>query len=170
MRKLLLMKKTKPRRTFFYIIVDGLLIALALYLSFHLRFDGNIKARYLDEFWKYLLVFLTVKYSVFAFCRLYRMTWSYVGFYELLDILKANLISLFILMGIIFMLWHQSLFNGFPRSIPLIDFTISLFFIVIFRTSRRFYLQARSNMNHINAKRTLIIGAGNAGEQIVRDM
>ncbi|MEK6527555.1 MAG: nucleoside-diphosphate sugar epimerase/dehydratase [Nitrospirota bacterium] len=102
--------------------------------------------------------------------RLYHMSWSYVGFYELFDILKANTISLFLLLGIIFMLWSHSLFEGFPRSIPLIDYGISIMLIVMFRTSKRFYIQTRNRNNRSDTKQTLVIGAGNAGEQIVRDM
>jgi FlaA1/EpsC-like NDP-sugar epimerase len=124
----------------------------------------------MSKFFGYLVVFLAVKYFVFVICRLYKMCWSYVGFYELLNILKANTLSLFILLGIIFMLWSHSLFEGFPRSVPLIDYGISLVFIAMFRTSKRFYLQTLTRIDQVSTKRTLIIGAGDAGEQIVRDM
>jgi FlaA1/EpsC-like NDP-sugar epimerase len=168
--KSFLLRKTKLRRTAFFVLVDGLLLTLSLYLSFYLRFDGNIKPYYLDNFFSYLLIFLLVKYVFFTIFRLYCMSWSYVDIHELLSIVKANIISFFMLVGIIFMLWSSALFNGFPRSIPLIDFCISLLFIAMFRMSKRFYLQTRNGINHANAKRTLIVGAGNAGEQIVRDM
>lgn len=170
MIKSFLLKKTRLRRTLFYITGDGFLLTLSLYVSLYLRFDGNIEPRFINNFFSYLLVFLFVKYSVFAVFRLYHMTWSYVGFYELLDILKANLVSLIMLMGIVFILWRQNLFEGLPSSILLIDFAVSLCLIVMFRTSRRTYMQARSRMNHAGAKRTLIIGAGYAGEQIVREI
>jgi len=166
-----LLARTKLRRTVFYMAVDGLLLALSLYLSFYLRFDGNIKPVHLDRFAGYLLVFLSVKYAVFTFFRLYRMTWSYVGFYELLDVLKANITGLCVMMAVIFIVLPHGLFKDFPHSIPLIDFIVSLFFIAMFRVSRRFYQQAaNNNRSHSGIKRTLIVGAGNAGEQIVRDI
>ncbi len=161
--------KTKFRRTVFFVLTDGLLLALSLFLSFYLRFDGNIGHIYIDSFWTYLLVFLTVKYMVFAMFRLYHMSWSHVGLYSLLDIIKANTISL-ILLGIIFMLWPESLFKGFPRSVLIIDYGMSVFLISLFRVSKRVYLHDRRGINRRDAKRTLIIGAGNVGEQIVRDM
>jgi FlaA1/EpsC-like NDP-sugar epimerase len=101
---------------------------------------------------------------------MYKMSWSYVGFYELVDIFKATTISLFLILGFFFMLWSYGLFKGFPRSIPPIDFIISLILIVLFRGSKRFYRQTRSGREREGTKRTLIIGAGDAGEQIVRDM
>jgi FlaA1/EpsC-like NDP-sugar epimerase len=163
-------KRTKSRRTLFFVTGDGILLSLALYLSFFLKFDGNITPAYLNNFFTYLSIFLLVKYSVFTIFRLYRMNWSMVGFYELFDIWKANTISLLLLLGIFFLFSYHSMFGGFPRSIPLIDYGVSLVLITMFRTSRRVYLQARLNRNHADAKRTLIIGAGDAGEQIVRAM
>jgi len=168
--KTFLFKKSKFRRTASFILGDGLLLSFSLYLAFHLRFDGNIEPQYISNFLNYLLVFLSVKYIIFAMFRLYHMSWSYVGFYELFNILKANTVSLFSLLGIIFMLWSHSLFKGFPRSVLFIDYGISFILIIMFRTSKRVYTHVRSGMNRADAKRTLIIGAGNAGEQIVRDM
>jgi FlaA1/EpsC-like NDP-sugar epimerase len=170
MIKSFLLKRAKLKRTVFFVFIDGLLLSFSLYLSFYLIFDGNIEPQYLDRFFYYLTVFLSVKYTIFAMFRLYNMSWSYVGFYELLDIVKANTISLLLLVGIIFMLWSNSMFQGFPRSVPLIDYGISLVLITSFRTSKRFYLQTRNGRNIADIKRTLIIGAGNAGEQIVRNM
>lgn len=170
MIKSFLFRKTKSRRIVFFVIVDGLLFVFSLYLSFYLRFDGNIKPEYIDKFWRYLIVFLSVKYITFTVFRLYRISWSYVGFYELLNMLMANTVNLFLLSGIVYMFWFYDLFMGFPRSIPVLDFVISLVLIVMFRTSKRVYLQLWNKTNSVDTKRTLIIGAGNAGEQIVRDM
>jgi len=170
MIKSFLLKKTNFRRAVFFLIWDGICLSLALYLAFYLRFDGKIESQYLERFSAYLLVFLSLKYAVFAYFRLYQMSWSYVGFYELVNILKAEATSFLLLQGIVFMFWTQSVFQGFPRSILPIDFLISLVLIVIFRSSKRFYKQILSDRHQEGTKRTLVIGAGNAGEQIVRDM
>ena len=170
MKRFFVLKKTKKMRILFFLVGDSVLLSLSLYSGFYLRFDGKIPLNYLNKLPLYLLVFLSVKYITFAFFRLYKMSWSYVGFYELVNILKASTVSLLLLLGIIFMLWPHSLFYGFPRSIPLIDFVISLVFIVLFRASKRFYSQVITGRGREGCKRTLIIGAGNAGEQIVRDI
>ncbi len=163
-------RKTKLRRTVFFVIADGMLLSFALYLSFYLRFDGNIDSQYLDRFFHYLLVFLSIKFAVFTGFRLYRMSWSYVSFYEIINIVKANTVSFFLILGVVFMLRPHTVFTGFPRSIPLIDFVFSLVLITMLRSSKRVYLQSQSSVPPSNVKRTLIVGAGNAGEQIVRDM
>ncbi len=166
----ILSKRTTFRRTAFFVLGDGLLISLSLYLAFLLRFDGELTERAFQQLIWSLPVFLLVKYSVFSFFRLYRMSWSYVGFYELLDILKAVTISFLLLLGLILMFWTHRTFEGYPRSVPFIDVALTLVLIVMFRASKRVYCQTRSGRRQGGKKRTLIIGAGNAGEQIVRDI
>lgn len=165
-----LLKKTTFRRVLLFFLGDGVLITLSLYLAFYLRFDGQIHGLYLRQMLWSLPLFLLVKYSIFASFRLYRMSWSYVGFYELVDILKAVTISFLLLLGLIFMFWTHRLFQGYPRSVPFVDYALTLVFIVMFRASKRFYSQTLSGRKKTGTKRTLIIGAGNAGEQIARDM
>ncbi|NOY52489.1 MAG: polysaccharide biosynthesis protein [Deltaproteobacteria bacterium] len=164
------LKRTTLNRTLFFLLGDGVLIALSLYLAFMLRFDGVMTGRALQQFYWSLPVFILVKYAVFYSCRMYKMSWSYVGFYELIDILKGVTISFLVLMGLIFMFWTHRLFQGYPRSIPFMDSVLTLLLIVMFRSSKRVYCQTRSGMHRGGRKRTLIVGAGNAGEQIVRDM
>ena len=165
-----LLKKTTFRRTLLFFLGDGILLALSLYLAFYLRFDGQIHGVYFRQMLWSLPLFLLVKYAIFASFRLYRMSWSYVGFYEIVDILKAVTVSFLLLLGLIFIFWTHRLFQGYPRSVPFIDYALTLVFIVMFRASKRFYSQTLSGRKKAGTKRTLVIGAGNAGEQIVRDM
>jgi len=166
----ILLRKTKLRRTIFYISIDCILLTLSLYLAFFLRFDGIIDPVYFIRFGSYLLVFLAVKLSIYALFRLYKMNWTLVGFHELIDIAKASTVSFIMLIGIISLQGHINLFSGFPRSVVMIDFGISLVFITMFRASRRVLMHAFNGKENTDAKRVLIIGAGNAGEQIARDM
>jgi FlaA1/EpsC-like NDP-sugar epimerase len=170
MLKSILLKKTTQKRALFFLLGDSILLSLSFYLAFLLRFDGNIPAVYGHKLLQSLFFFLVLKIAVFTSLRLYQMSWSYVGFYELVSILKATTASLFLLLGFVFVSWSHGAFQGFPRSVLLIDYAISLVFIVLFRSSKRFYRQTLSGRYRTGTKRTLIVGAGNAGEQIVRDM
>jgi FlaA1/EpsC-like NDP-sugar epimerase len=97
------------------------------------------------------------------------VTWSYVGFYELLKIFKVLTLCSLILSTLILFLAYEGSLKGFPRSIFLIDYALSLIFIGGFKISKRVYLHGKK-YPLAEQKKTLIIGAGNAGEQIVRDM
>lgn len=164
-----LFKKTKLKRTLFFLITDALLFGLSCYLSFYLRFEGEIPGRYLELFYNSLPLFIGIKILVFYFYQIYRFTWSYVGLYELMRVFRAQTMSSVILLALFMFLAYEGPFQGFPRSIFLIDYAFSLIMVGGLRISKRAYLQARK-YPVVEQKRTLIIGASDTGEQIVRDM
>jgi FlaA1/EpsC-like NDP-sugar epimerase len=61
----------------------------------------------------------------------------------------------------------REIFSGFPRSVIFIDFFLTFFFITGIRTLFRLYY---SGPHRKRGLKTLIVGAGSAGEQLVRDM
>jgi len=164
-----LFKTTVLKKTLFFLISDTILFTLALYLSFFLRFEGKIPEYHLTQFYLYLPLFVGVKILTFYFFRIYRFTWSYVSLYELLKVFKIQTLASLFIPAILLFLAYEGPFRGFPRSIFLIDYTLSLIMAGGLRISKRIYLQARK-YPVVEQRRTLIIGAGNAGEQIVRDM
>jgi FlaA1/EpsC-like NDP-sugar epimerase len=150
-------------------VLDALLFVLALYLSFFLRFEGVIPKNELPQFFNSLPLFVGIKVLTFYFFQIYRFTWSYVGLYELLKIFKVQTLCSLLISTIILFLTYEKSFKGFPRSVLLIDYVLSLIMVGGFRISKRVYLHSRK-YPAAEQKRTLIIGAGDAGEQIVRDM
>ncbi len=117
-----------------------------------------------------VILFVSLQISVLALTRVYKMSWSYFGMYEMWNIVKALGFSFCALAGLSFILRGISFFHGLPRSIFFIDFVCALFLVSGLRISKRFYLHVLKNANLNGYKRALVIGAGNAGEQIVRDM
>lgn len=164
-----ILKRSPFKRTLFFLGSDAILFTLAFYLSFYIRFEGAIPDIHLRQFAIYLPVFLGLKITAFYLFQIHRFTWSYVGLYELLKIFKVLSLCSLILSSLILFLSYEESFRGFPRSVFLIDYVLSLILIGGFRISKRVYLHGKK-VPLIEQKRTLIIGAGNAGEQIVRDM
>jgi FlaA1/EpsC-like NDP-sugar epimerase len=148
---------------------DAILFVLAFYLSFYIRFEGAIPDIHLRQFFTYLPVFVGLKIIALYLFQIHRFTWSYVGLYELLKIFKVLTVCSLVLSSLILFLAYEESFKGFPRSIFLIDYALSLIFVGGFMISKRVYLHDK-RYPLLEQKRTLIIGAGNAGEQIVRDM
>jgi FlaA1/EpsC-like NDP-sugar epimerase len=162
-------KRNVLKRTLFFLGSDAILFGLALYLSFYLRFEGVIPEVHLKQFFISLPLFVGLKLIAFYFFQLHRFTWSYVGLYELLKVFKILTLCSLILSTLILVLGYETSLRGFPRSIFLIDYALSLIFIGGLKISKRVYLHGR-RYPLVEQKRTLIVGAGNAGEQIVRDM
>ncbi len=173
---------TRPshkKRLIFFLLVDVLLLSVSFYLSFLVRFEFNIPAEY-KKFMIYTLpLFVTVKLFAFALFGVYRLTWRYVGINDLFNMLSALVLSeilLFILLIFRFPLDFYSLmgiysYPGFPRSVFFIDFAISTLTVSGVRISKRVYLEILRKRGPVKkGLRTVIIGAGNTGEMILRDM
>lgn len=173
-----LLRPTYFRRFLFFFLSDVLIIASSLYLSFLLRFDFIVNSQYRKLFFEVLPFFIAIKISAFALFRMYRITWRYVGINDLCNIVNALIVANSVLMALILIPVPESLrfislshLGGFPRSIFLIDGIISLLLLSALRVSKRLYLEVIIKRRLSGeGKRTIIVGAGNTGEMILRDM
>ncbi len=160
---------THTRRVLFFLSGDVFLIALSMGLAFFLRFEWRIPTRYLDDLWVLILIAVAVKVPIFYLQRLYHLSWSYVSVQELLSVFKGVLYSSSLLGAAFFVLRPSLTELSFPRSILFIDFFLTLLFIGGLRSAKRIWLQfARRPL--MKGRRTLIVGAGDAGEQLVRSL
>lgn len=149
------------------VLGDALIIGLSLYLSFLIRFEGHIPVASLRSLGMLVLIALALKLPIFYLLRLYRMSLAYVSFAELFDVFKAVTLGS-IALGTLFFLWGSSV-TTLPRSVLMLDYLITLFLIGGFRSAQRIYQGWRGGFSR-EGRRVLIVGAGSAGEQIVRAM
>lgn len=149
------------------VLGDTLIIGLSLYLAFLIRFEGRIPLGSFRNLGVLILVALALKLPIFYLLRLYRMSLAYVSFAELFDVFKAVTLGS-IALGTVFFLWASQT-AILPRSVLILDYFITLFLIGGFRSAQRIY-QGWCGSFFREGPRVLIVGAGNAGEQIVRAM
>jgi FlaA1/EpsC-like NDP-sugar epimerase/lipopolysaccharide/colanic/teichoic acid biosynthesis glycosyltransferase len=158
----------------FNVLLDGLLVAAALFLAIVLRFDGRIPDIYLAN---YLLVapWLSLASVVaLGWAGVHRHIWRYVGVRALVDIGMA-LTGTSILLGIVNLLLPEQLF---PRSVPFISWLLQLVLVGGIRIVGRMIPMGRAHRGaHKPAvgdasrpRRVLIFGAGDVGETLVRDL
>ena len=165
------MKKTPFNRFLFFVSWDVILLSLSVYVAFLLRFGGEISSLHKTLLLPAVLLFVPVQVLILASFRVYRSSWSYFGMYEMWNIVKAMIFSVFVLAGVSLLLRDVYFLSRLPRSIFAINFFCALFFTSGLRISKRFYLHILKGRSvPSQSKATLIIGAGNAGEQLVRDM
>ncbi len=165
-----LFKKTAKKRMLFFMISDTVSVSLAVFLAFYLRFEGQIPSQYFNGMIGGIiflaLVFLA---PVFYFSKLYSFTWAYVSTQEIISLFKAVSVSFLSLGATLFILRDYSVFSGFPRSILLISYSLVFLFCGGIRFSKRIYLHLFNKSSESAAgRKTLIVGAGDAGEQILR--
>jgi len=173
-----LLYPTHLKRFLFFFFGDLLIIVFSLYLSFALRFDFNVSPEYYGLLLKALPFFIVVKLSVFIVFRLYKIAWRYVGIGDLYNIVNATVVVNSVLMVVILLPFPHVLrliqlpsFTGFPRSVFLIDGIISILLMSGFRIAKRLFLEIiLKGRRKGQGKRTVIVGAGNTGDMILRDM
>jgi len=162
------------KRFLFFFFADIILIFISLFLSFLFHFDFDLNVPYVSLIFGVLPYFAVIKSLSFGIFRVYRMTWRYVGIFDLVNIVVALIVSA---MTLIILSLPMSFLNinlsitGFPKRIILEDSIISVFLIAGLRISKRLYLEVIRKQRPFNkSKMTIIIGAGNTGEMIIRDM
>ena len=138
-----------------------LLIGLAYYIAFWLRFDNWMPRQ---EFLQTALALLVVRAVMFVPFRLYEGLWRYTGIEDLRNILAGVGLS-----SIVFAVYVYGYLGmaAYPRSVLVIDALVLIFLMSGVRLSRRVHFM----MHHPKgAKKILIYGAGDAGEMIARDL
>ncbi|MBI5469216.1 MAG: polysaccharide biosynthesis protein [Deltaproteobacteria bacterium] len=120
--------------------------------------------------------FVVLRLIVFAWSKIYRITWRYVGVRDLYDIAVALLIAELAIIASV-SVFLPALFSplsslkGFPRGIFLIEAVLFVIFILALRVSKRVFLEVICKKRQAHyGKKTMIIGAGDMGELILRDM
>lgn len=154
-----------------FLSADAVVVAAAVYLAFFLRFEGEIPARYLGILRRLIPIALAVKLPLFLVFRTYRFTWAYVGLEELFNVALACGVGSLALAALPFAFQDGLGLAGLPRSVVVIDFALTLLGVVGIRLSKRTARHLLSwGTGCRPARRALIVGAGEAGEQLVRSL
>jgi FlaA1/EpsC-like NDP-sugar epimerase len=160
MTKSMLLKFRRFLNVGFHIV----LIALANYLAFWIRFDGGIPAQEIALFIQMMPWLVLIRGVIFIPLRLYQGLWRYTGIWDLRNVIYGVLSSTAVFYAVVH--WGMGLVK-YPLSVFIIDSLLLIFFMGGSRLARRLY----HGVGQVHrGKRVLIYGAGDAGEMIVRDI
>jgi len=165
-----MIEKRKLARLIFFVVADAFLIFLAVYLAFIVRFEGIVPERYSLNVWGIIFLAWLITIPVFYFSKLYHFTWVYVSTEELVSLVKASGLSFLILTAVFFVLREHPIFSGFPRSTLFITYSFVFILCGTVRFAKRIYLQIIPGAKRAEKERVLIVGAGDAGEQLLRNI
>jgi len=163
-------RKTSKTRFLFFITADILSIILSVWLGFLLRFEGEIPAKHLLNLESLIILALVFSLPIFYFFKLYSFSWTYVSTPELISLFKGTFLS-FLFSALSLLIFRDiPWFSGFPRSTLFISYFLIFLFSGAVRFSKRIYLEIFRGGAKEEKERTLIVGAGDAGEQILRSI
>ena len=161
------------RRSYLIVIYDVLMIMASLLLAFSLRYDFRIPVASFTGLGVYLLWALPVKLSVFYIFGLYRGMYRYTSIWDLINVGKATIIAALIINSVFLIV---PLFRFIPPAILFLDFILTAGLIALVRLSVRMYFSQIAVAAPMRMKkqdgltRLLLLGAGNTGEKIARDI
>jgi len=136
--------------------------------AFLLRFDGRIPAQIVGQLGWAIGLAIAIKVAVFVPLNLYRFSWRHVGIRELLNVAVACFVGSAILTAVILLLRGMVGFEIFPRSVLVIDAALCFLLVGAVRASGRLLRIGFGRPSRASGRRVLIVGAGEAGAQLVR--
>jgi len=170
------MKRVVKYRNFWVMLgADALLILFSFYFAYFLRFEGIIPEKEMGRLLQSLIWIVPVKLGCFFFFNLYSGMWRYTGIREMLNLVRACLTASAIMITILLITVRV---EGFPRSIFIIDFLLTLLLIGGLRLAIRLYFSSDTsadlfsfgNKEKVQKTELLIIGAGDAAEKVIREI
>ena len=165
-------------------LIDIILFSLSIFFAFYLRFDGKIPPYYIRMFALTLPVEIVLMLISFGIFSVFKTVWEYTGIPEIQKLFLALLFekSTFGLLTYLFrdieiirnILMHGKHVSLYPRSVILISLALSIVFLggirglfrIFSEKKKGFMLDSRNN----NKKNLLIIGAGDAGITILKEI
>jgi FlaA1/EpsC-like NDP-sugar epimerase len=153
------------------VVADALLVALAFYLAFRLRFlddPRGLPHRY-DILFVEAVGFVAVgKVAVFAAFGLYQKWWRYVSGRDFLMIVRAVAAASAILVVLFTVL--QPFDHNLPRSVAVMDFILTLLLITGARLAVRLIVERPAHGHRVPKHEVLVVGAGSGGQMVVREL
>jgi FlaA1/EpsC-like NDP-sugar epimerase len=165
-----------------HIIAFAISLVLSFLVANNMRFIPDpmkplIESWPAQQYPALLLFFLVIKLPIFGLFKQYRGWWRYVGISDLIGILRASLVSTLVIVGLWYVLLQITPVRNLLYPIPQVGqsvFMADLFgtFLLLagLRMIIRLYYEEFSTIEAGRLKRFLIIGAGNTGEALLREI
>ncbi|MBI4507370.1 MAG: polysaccharide biosynthesis protein [Chloroflexi bacterium] len=159
---------------------DLVAVLTAYALSFVMRFDTGYIWPQLSQYWPVVVPLALLKLALLYRFGLYRRVWRYASLPEIVGLINA--VSLASIAVGLLVLWGSTpngpeIVQGFPRSVIAIDWLVTVALIGGSRLTARVLDEAQRHRRGprldgwpTREKRVLVVGAGDAGAMIVREM
>ncbi|MCX7772830.1 MAG: polysaccharide biosynthesis protein [Clostridia bacterium] len=167
------MKKLYRSAVFYF--ADIITLNIGLFIAYFIRFDFNIQSISAD-FIRYIIPIALIssifKVVIFSMFKLYHSLWRYAGAYEVVKVVIASAVANMSLSAVLILQYDFAGWTFAPRSLFALTFMLDVFAVggvrLLYRIYRRMVTGAA--IDYDNVRRVLIIGAGDAGTIIAREM
>jgi len=155
------------KRRLFEVLLDLILIPLAYWSSYLLRFEGSAYGENFPIFLKSLPIVVACQLFCFFLLGIYRGIWQYVGMRDVITYVKAitvgTVFSVLVNLGIY-------RFMSFSRTVFVIYWMILIALVTASRFSYRLISEATPKNSMNSGQRALIYGAGAGGQLVMQEI
>jgi UDP-GlcNAc:undecaprenyl-phosphate GlcNAc-1-phosphate transferase len=155
------------KRRIFEVVLDVVLISLAYYLAYAVKFGPVTDSGDWRLFIKTLPVVVVVKLAMFLASGIYRGLWRYASLASVVDFARATIVSTIAVMLTIVIAFR---FDGFSRSVFAIDAVLMMIMLTGSRFAFRMLRRVFPAHHAEDCRRVLIYGAGDGGELVYREL
>jgi FlaA1/EpsC-like NDP-sugar epimerase len=168
-------RQLKNRHFYLMLVSDTFLFVCSLALAYFFRFEFKLTQEEIQQLKLLFLWLVPLKLFIFFAFGLYRGMWRYTSVRDFWRLAQACFVSTLLIMAIVLFTYR---FKGFSRAVFILDAGLTFFLAGGLRMAIRFYFtsQMRSQGRDFSfphrkrRKRVLIVGAGAAGEKILREI
>lgn len=153
-------------------VYDLIAVCMAYFLALWVRFDcrySMIPEVYLSAYLTFIPFYAAACVVIFFFLRLYNTIWRFASYKELSRVIVSSIIT-----TIIHAIGITVFLKRMPVSYYLFGAMLQFIFVLGVRFSYRFILLERGKraayVKNQEAKRVMLIGAGAAGQMIIREV
>lgn len=154
---------------------DAFALAFSYIFALWLRYEGkfsSVESQYLKAYYVFVIPYIVFSLIVFFLMKMYHSMWRFASYIELV---RASVGTLFVstvysVAITIYMSLSKESLNRMPFSYYVWGTLVQAILIVAIRFSYRFFLKVMRSINSGDKKKVMVIGAGDAGQLIIRDI
>jgi len=176
------MPRSNLVKTLSALLVDALLVVVSLYAAFALRFNFSIPRLYLNQFLVTVPLLVLLRCTLFMLFNVYRVIPRYASTVDFMAIFKATTLGTLIVAlingavvplvpAVDWLYAHEGHIQRISWPVVIIEWALTLIFVGGARfVQRTWHLRFLERKPAEDVKRVLIVGAGDAGEMVARQM
>ena len=150
-------------------VYDVIAVSLSYFLALWFRYDcrfSSISWEYLSAWRRFAPVYAVICLIVFLLFKLYNSIWRFASYTELTRLVMAALVT-----AVLHAVGITVLFQRMPASYYVAGAMLQFLLVAGIRFSYRFVLLVhKRNLRRSEYERVMLIGAGSAGQLILRDL
>jgi len=151
------------------VVFDIISVIIAFFLSSIIAYNGHVELSFLQYSYYLLSILIVSSLFFFVFMKLYDSLWRYASVNELVNVIVASILSTIVYCVLCILC---------PVNPPISTIFLYLLILLVFVGGARFgyrFLRLYASRHHLLGRgehiesRVMIIGAGSAGEKILRE-